>query len=549
MKMNLRENVFGGFNNFASIFSATEVNKQSRKDEEKLLQSTDIVSLENDGVDTIVNVGGNASYTDRSVSADLTGQREKIDEYMALSKQPEVEEAIDNIINDMVTVASEDDPVSVGLDKVEIGEDLKEKVREEFRVVLGLLDFYERGYDRIKQWYITGRQAAHLIIHEKKKAEGIQKIVLLDPRAVRKMRSISQERGADGIDRITKYEDYFLYDPNVLNHQDGAGRNYQIQKQALKIPTDAMAYVDSGEPQQPDGFVPSLLDNAIRAVNNLITLEDATVIYAITRAPEKRAFYLDVGSLPKKSAEEYMNMMMGKFQTKVTYDRATGKIDSGTQQMGIVQDYWMPRREGASATQIEPLQGGTALSQMMEPVMYHLEKVYRALKVPKGRINDGGGVVNIGGSDLAETSREEHRFGKFVNRLQRRYASMLKDILRTQLILKKITTEEDWDRLFENNITFEFTADNFIKEQQENQTRSERYQSMALVEPYVGRLISIETVQRDILKWTDEDIAREEKLMKAEKEKGLYPEDTVDGDGNVTQAAGSVLKFGNDGGF
>lgn len=548
MKRNLRENVFGGFNNFAAIFSASEVNKQTRKDEEKLLQSTNIVSLENDGVDTIVNVGGNASYTNHSISADLTGQREKIDEYMALSQQPEVEEAIDNIINDMVTVTSDEDPVSVNLDKVEIGDDLKEKIRDEFRVVLGLLDFYERGYDRIKNWYVTGRQAAHLIINDKNKGEGIQKITLLDSRAVRKMRTVNQERGADGLDRITSYEDFYLYDPNVLNTQSGAGRTFQIQKQALKIPIDAMVYVDSGEPQQIDGFVPSMLHNAIRAVNNLVTLEDATVIYAITRAPEKRAFYLDVGSLPKKSAEEYMNMMMGKFKTKVTYDRTTGKIDSGTQHMGIVQDYWMPRREGASATQIEPLQGGSALTQMMEPVMYHLEKVYRALKVPKGRIGDGGGI-NIGGSDLAETSREEHRFGKFVNRLQRRYAGLLKDILRTQLILKNITTEEDWTRLFENHITFEFTADNFIKEQQESQTRTERYGAMAMVEPYVGRLISIETVQRDILKWSDEDIALEAKRIEDEQKAGKYPEATTGEDGEIVPPAGSPLKFGNDGGF
>ncbi|QZI90464.1 portal protein [Vibrio phage 207E48.1] len=545
----LRENVFGGFNNFAAIFSASDVNKQTRKDEEKLLQSTDIVSLENDGVDTIVNVGGNASYTDRSVSADLTGQRDKIDEYMALADQPEVEEAIDNIINDMITVTDDEEPVTVNLDRVEISDELKDKVRDEFRVILGLMDFYERGYDRVKSWYVTGRQAAHLIVNENRKAEGIQKIVILDPRAVRKMRSIQQDRDASGIDRITSYEDFFLYDPNVLNQKDGSSRNFQVQKQALKIPVDALSYVDSGEPQLTDGFVPSMLHKAIRAVNNLVTLEDATVIYAITRAPDKRAFYLDVGSLPKKSAEEYMNMMMGKFQTKVTYDRSTGKIDSGTNQMGIVQDYWMPRREGASATQIEPLQGGTALTQMMEPVMYHLEKVYRALKVPKGRINDGGGAINIGGSDMAETSREEHRFGKFVNRLQRRYGTMLKNILRTQLILKKITTEDDWNRLFENQIKFDFTADNFIKEQQESQTRNDRYAAMTMVEPYVGRLVSIETVQREILKWSDEDIAQEEKRMEDERKAGKYPEPTTGEDGEVIPAQGTPLKFGTDGGF
>ncbi|AUR97708.1 capsid assembly protein [Vibrio phage 1.244.A._10N.261.54.C3] len=548
MKKTLRENVFGGFNNFGAIFSAPEVNKKTRKDEEKLLQDTDIVSLENDGVDTIVSVGGHASYTDHSVSADLTSQRDKIDEYMALSKHPEVEEAIDNIINDMVTVADDDDPVSVSLDKVDISDELKEQVRDEFRVVLGLMDFYERGYDRVKNWYITGRQACHMVVNDAKKSEGIQKIVILDPRAVRKMRSIKQER-VGGIDKITSYEDFYLYDPNVIRQPEGGSRNFQVQKQALKIPTDAMAYVDSGEPQLIDGFVPSLLDNAIRAVNNLVTLEDATVIYAITRAPEKRAFYLDVGSLPKKSAEEYMNLMMGKFKTSVTYDRNTGKIDSGTSHMGIVQDYWLPRREGASATEIAPLQGGSALTQMMEPVLYHLEKVYRALKVPKGRINDGGGAINIGGSDMAETSREEHRFGKFVNRMQRRYATIFKEILRTQLILKNITTEEDWDRLFENHIKFDFESDTFIKEQQETQTRSERYAAMAMVEPYVGKMISIETVQRDILKWSDEDIAQEKKRIDAEKAAGLYPEPTTGEDGEIIPADGTPLKFSNGGGF
>lgn len=544
----IRENLFGGFNNFAALFDTkAKVNKVTNKEEEKLMQQTDIVSLEDNGIDTILQMGGNASYSDHSASTDMSTQRDHINEYRSMARQPEVEEAIDHIINDMITTDDIEEPVVVNLDKVEINDALKDKIREEFKTILGMMDFYDRGYDRVKSFYIDGRAAAHLVVNEKNKRQGIRKIVMLDSRAVRRMRKIHKERGQNGIDSITKVEDFFIYDPNVIRKLGGASRNFEVQQQALKIPLDVLAYVDSGETELEDGFVPGMLHSAMRPLNNLISLEDATVIYAITRAPEKRAFYLDVGSLPKKSAEEYMKMMMGMFKTKVTYDRETGKVDSGAQHMGIVQDYWMPRREGANATEIQTIEGGSALQSMMEPVQYHLEKVYRALKVPKGRISEGGGVVNIGGSDLAETSREEHRFGKYVNRLQRRYGNLFKDILRTQLILKNITTEQDWMNIFENNIKFDFTADNYIKELQENELLTNRFQTLQTVEPYVGKLMSVETAQRDILRWDDEKIALEKERIQKEDDEGIYTDivEVEDGEGGKVEQEQRVspLKF------
>lgn len=550
MKKTITENIFGGFGNFAQVFGNKSVDAKEAKEEQKLLDRNEIIELEHDGSDTYVQTGGVLSHSLAGIETDLNAQRDQIDEYYSMSDTPEVDEAIDNIINDMVTVSDGGDPVSVNLDKVEgISEATQEKIREEFRSILGMLDFLDRAYERCRDWYVTGRQAVHMVVDAKQPKNGIQKLIVLDPRCIRKFREVLQERDQrSGINRIKSYEEFFLYDPNVIIKRDGSTTHFKFQQQRLKIPTNAVAYVDSGRKPLDNGFVPSYLHKAIKILNSLVSLEDATVIYAVTRAPEKRAFYLDVGSLPKKSAEEYMNAMMRKFQTKMTFNRTNGKIEGEGQNLGIVQDLWLPRREGSNSTEIGTVgESGNALSNMMEPVMYHLEKLYRALKLPKSRISDGGSI-NIGGSDLAEVSREEHRFGKYIDRLQRRYSKLFKQLLKTQLILKGITTEDDWNEKLENYILFDFAADTFIKEQQEIEIMNGRMAALQAVEPYVGRIISVDTALRTVLKMTDEEIANERKQIEKEKGEGLYPM-VVDDETGAQTFSGSPLKFGQEGGF
>lgn len=550
MSKTLKENLFGGFGSFAQVFSHKPVDSKETKEEQELLDRNEIIELEQDGSDTYVQVGGVVGHSLVGIETDLNFQRDQIDEYYTMSDAPEVDEAIDNIINDMVTVSDGEDPVSVNLDKVEgLSEETREKIRDEFRAILGMMGFFDRAYEKCRDWYVTGRQAIHMVVDAKRPKNGIQKLIQLDSRCIRKLREVQMERDPhSGVNRISNYEDFFFYDPNVITRKEGAQQHFRLQQQRLKIPINAVAYVDSGRKALDNGFVPSYLHKAIKVLNSLVSLEDATVIYAVTRAPEKRAFYLDVGSLSKKSAEEYMNTMMRKFQTKLTFNRSNGKIEGEGRNLGIVQDLWLPRREGSNSTEIGSVgESGNALSNMMEPVMYHLEKLYRALKLPKSRIQDGGSI-NIGGSDLAEVSREEHRFGKYIDRLQRRYSNLFKQILKTQLILKGITTEDDWRAKIENSISFEFAADTFIKEQQEIEITNARMAALQTIEPYVGQVISVDTALRKILKMTDEEIADERKKIEEEKSSGLYPT-TLNEETGVETYAGSPLKFGQEGGF
>ncbi len=549
MKQFLKEN-FGGLGSFAEIFDhGRKTSKKQDKEDQKVYDKTNVIEIEATDADTFVTVGGVSAVESSAMSTNLDEQRAQVEEYMAMAETPEVDEAVDNIINDMVSVNDDEDAVSVNLEKVEgVSEATKEKIREEFRYIVGIMKFNEMAYDRCRDWYVTGRQAFQVIVNPKRPSLGILKLVMLDSRSIRKIKDVKQEKGADGVMSIKSVEEFFVYDPNVVSENQGSSRTFQSIKQRAKLSSDSVIYVDSGRKRLKNGLVPSYLHKAIKVLNSLVNVEDATVIYAITRAPEKRAFYLDVGSLAPKSAIAYLSQMESRFKTKLTFNQTNGKVEGEAASLGIVQDYWLPRKDGMNATEIGSVEGGSALSQMMEPVHYQLQKLYRALNLPKGRIEDGGGSVNFGGSDLGEITREEYRFGKFVGRLKRRYSSIFKQALKLQLILKNITTEDDWNEKIEHYISFDYSADNYIKEQQEVATLQDRYNALATIEPYVGNLISRDTVMRDILKMSDEQIKDEAKKIADEQKAGLYGIATeTDEFGEITEKVTPALKR-NDGG-
>ncbi|AWY10149.1 capsid assembly protein [Vibrio phage VP-1] len=546
------KSLFENFTSFGALFSPAQehINKAQEKEDENLYKNSDVIAYEENGADTAVIAGGVHNKNPNggpAAQTNLTYQRDKINRYRSMLNHPEVEEAVDHIVNDVVTCDEDEDPIAINLEDVEISESVKNKVYDAFSKIMGLMDFQNNGYERILSFYVDGRQSYHKIVDEKKKREGIKRLVMLDPRAIKKVREIVKEKDSDGIEKVKSDETFFVYDPNVVRKTAGQQLGtYQSHSQRLKLSEGMVAYVDSGLPIDEMGFVPGFLEKASCVLNKLRTMEDAMVIYAITRAPEKRAFYLDTGSLPKKSSEEYVKMMMGKFNTSVSYNRETGEISSASKLMGIVEDYWMPRKEGKTATQIETLQGGQQLGETSH-ILYFLERLYKALKVPKSRIDSGdsgGGLVNIGGSDLAQTTRAEYNFSKFINRIRRRYATELfNDLLRTELILTNVTSEAEWDKLFKDNIKYDWIGDSYIKEQQDNEILAQRIQNMQQVEPYIGTLWSIDSVRKDILKMTDEDIKREQKQIEKEENEGMYGEIGKGDNGEIEPPRNPLKRF------
>lgn len=533
---------FGFFGLYSKeVTSKTVTNDKAIKQDETLFSRTDVIAVDdlNDG--SVIIQGGHVGANYNGINSELVTVKSMVEEYMGMAQQPEINKAVDIIINDIVTCEEDEDPVTVNLENVEVGDGIKTKITEEFKHVLHLMDFNNTSYEKVRKWYVEGRQAFQVVVDPTRKRLGIQKVIMLDSRCVRPVTVLEKEM-RDGVEVIKAMERKYYFNPNNVRNtfsgQVSSNSNFQPTQQELMFDEESIVYIDSGEEPLANGIVPSLLNPAIRPLNNLVTTEDATVIYAITRAPEKRAFYLDVGTLGKKSAEEYMAMMMGKFKNKLSFDRTTGKVANGTHLMSIAEDYWLPRREGANATEISTVGGGQQLGEM-DHVVYFRGKLYDALNIPSSRVSDEGGNINIGGSDLAEVTREEYRFSKFCNRCRRRYSKVFLELLRRQLILKNVVTQDDWLEKVLPHITFDFTTDNFIREQQENEILAGRMQTLGIVEPFIGSIFSIEYAQKTILRMSDEDIKEEQDRIAQEKKDGKYPE--IEADEQVGDT--SPLKF------
>lgn len=506
---------------FAQIFQGWSSDQGKKSKEEELLKNSNYLDIENpDGAEVI-----DASYfasTDFATTDSLKEQAESINEYRGMALYPEVEWAIDDIVNAVVSCDSDDTPIELDLEKTELSDATKEKIVTEFDYLCGLIDFNNTAYERLKEWYVDGRLLFQVVVNANKPKEGIQKLIPLDPRAVKKVVQIKKTPNEGRVETISSIDRFYVYDQsfaieNAPGKTKGTLASFARQSQKLRIEEDGIAMVHSGLVSAENNMVMSYLEYARKPLNNLKTMEDAMVIYRITRAPERRAFYVDTGSLPKKSAEEYLMSIMNRFKSKISYDATSGKVNTNAHQMTMMEDYWLPRREGGRGTEITTLPGGTNLNDI-DDVMYFLKKLYKSLKVPSSRLEPDANVL-IGGRG-AEVSRDEWKFDKFVQRLRRRFATLFIELLGRHLVLKNITTEEDW-AILKNQIQFNFASDGYMKEQQELDTFANRVAILSSVDGFVGRYFSKETIEREVLRRSDEEIVAERKKIIKELKDGL----------------------------
>ena len=457
-----------------------------------------------DGAVTIQSGAYYGTYVD--LDGVVRNEIELITRYREMSMQPELETAIDEIVNEAIVNNSKDKAVEINMDDLKQPEAVKKKIRDEFDTVLKLLNFGNMGHEIFRRWYIDGRMFYHVIIDEKKANEGVLELRYIDPRRIRKIREIQKTKDPrTTIDIIKKVNEYYLYNERGII---GAHSNL-----GAKIAVDAIVNVNSGLMDSKRAMVLSYLHKAIKPLNNLRMIEDATVIYRLSRAPERRIFYIDVGNMPTIKAEQYLKDIMSKYRNKLVYDSTTGEIKDDRKHLSMLEDFWLPRREGGKGTEITTLPGGQNLGEL-EDVKYFERKLYKSLGVPIGRLEQqpGGGILGR----TTEITRDELKFSKFIERIRNKFATLFDDILRVQLVLKKVCTEEEWKE-FKEDVYYDFKKDNNFDELKESELLMNRIATLQAVDPYVGRYYSMAWVRKNVLMLDDEDIEELQKEIEEEK--------------------------------
>jgi len=435
-------------------------------------------------------------------------EAELITRYREMSMYPECESAIDDVVNEALITDDQDEPISLNLDNLKQPESVKKRIQEEFDTILKLLDFNNMGYELFRRWYIDGRLFYHIMVDIKNPRKGIQELRYIDPRRIRKIRQPLRRTPIVGQNSkliVPAYEEYYLY--NL------AGMSQGTMTQGVKVSKDAICYVHSGLLDARNRMVLSYLHKAIKPLNQLRMLEDAVVIYRLARAPERRIFYIDVGNLPKAKAEQYVRDMMVKHKNRLVYDADTGAVKDSRKFMTMLEDYWLPRREGGRGTEITTLPGGENLGQM-EDVDYFRKKLYKSLSVPVSRLEPEG-TFSMGRS--GEISRDEIKFAKFIERLRDRFTHLFDNLLEIQLLLTGVMTREEWKDM-KNDIKYSFQRDNYYSEIKEQDMINNRLAVLGIVDAYVGKYYSVEWIRKNILRQTDEEIQEMDKQMAAEGE-------------------------------
>lgn len=469
-----------------------------RKDEAPLESFTP--EIKDDGAVIVAAGGAYGTYIDLDGTART--EAELVAKYRDISLQPEIEAAIDDIVNEAIDTDA-DKIVDINLDKIDYSDDIKNKIREEFELILKLLNFTNEAYEVFKRWYVDGRLYYHIMIDEKSPRLGIQELRYVDPRKIRKIREIKKEPKGPIVTQKTKREYYVYSDRSFVPAPGNAGIAQDNNSTGgLRISTDSILHVTSGVMDKNNQMVYSYLQKAIKPLNQLRTLEDATVIYRISRAPERRIFYIDVGNLPKVKAEQYLRDMMVRHKNRLVYDAVTGEVRDDRKYMTMLEDYWLPRREGNRGTEITTLPAGQNLGEMAD-VEYFQKKLFQSLNVPVSRLNQE--TANILGR-ASEISRDEVKFTKFVGRLRRRFSMLFLKALEKQLVLKGICTEQDWKDM-ENDINFDFAKDNHFEEFKEIEVMQSRLNMLNQIMPFIGRYYSDIWVRKNILKMNEKEIA------------------------------------------
>lgn len=482
-----------------------------------------------DGVDHYLTSGFFGSYVD--IEGVYRTEYDLIKRYREMAQHPECDSAIEDVVNEAIVSDTNDSPIAIELSNLSASDGIKDKIRKEFKYILELLDFDKKSHEIYRNWYIDGRLYYHKVIDLKRPELGIQEMRYIDSL---KMRYVRQAKKTDNdkyklsnrnVDNPMDYEfpeieEYFIYNPK-MTYPTGTPAPGALggSSSGIKMSKDSITYCTSGLVDRNKGSTLSYLHKAIKSLNQLRMIEDSLVIYRLSRAPERRIFYIDVGNLPKVKAEQYLRDVMNRYRNKQVYDSATGEIRDDKKFMAMLEDFWLPRREGGRGTEITTLPGGQNLGEITD-IEYFKKKLFRSLNVPTSRM-DGEGGFNLGRS--SEILRDEVKFSKFVARLRKRFSVMFSDMLKTQLILKNIITPEDWE-IMNEHIQYDFLYDNHFAELKNTELLNERLTMVATAEPYIGKYFSQDYVRRNILRQTDIEIIEQDDLIKKEIEKGIIPD-------------------------
>ena len=494
-----------------------------------------------DGVDHYIQSGFYGQYVD--IEGVYRTEFDLIKRYREMALHPECDNVIESIVNEAIVSDLYDSPVEIELSNLNASDRLKQIIREEFKSIKEMLDFDRKSHEIFRNWYVDGRLFYFKVIDQKNPSAGIQDIRYIDPLKIKHIRQ-EKKRDANQLQPNLKntgesfdfpeIEEYFVY-TQASSHHNSA---YGAQKKTLKIAKDSIAYCTSGLVDRNKGTILSYLHKAIKSLNQLRMIEDSLVIYRLSRAPERRIFYIDVGNLPKVKAEQYLKEVMSRYRNKLVYDANTGEIRDDRKYMSMLEDFWLPRREGGRGTEISTLPGGGNLGELSD-VEYFQKKLYRSLGVPETRVAGGGDGFNLGRS--SEILRDELMFSKFVGRLRKRFGNLFNDLLKTQLILKNVVSPEDWE-VMSDHIQYDFLYDNHFAELKEAELLTNRMTLATTMEPYIGKYYSTEYIRKKVLRQTDSEIIEIDAQIEDEIEKGILPDPNapVDENGNPLPADGSV---------
>ena len=504
-----------GFELFGFEIKSKNKNKKKRKT---------FVTPENlDGATQVVEGGGvYGHYLDTGV--DAKDENVLIQKYREMSMSQEVDLAISDVVNEAVVHEDGKTTISLSLDNVEQSDGIKTKISNEFKSILKLLDFNKTGSDLFKKWYVDGKLYHHIIIDKDKVKDGIKELVPIDALNIQKIDEVKKEKDpVTNVEMVVDTQEYFVYTPSQSNQSfiNTAG------SELVRVAPDSISYVHSGMVDNQKQIIIGYLYKSIKPYNQLRMIEDSLVIYRLARAPERRIFYIDVGNLPKLKAEQYLRSVMDKYKQKVIYNASTGEVEDQKKQMSMLEDFWLPRRDGGRGTEISTLPSGQNLGEI-EDIEYFRKKLYQSLSVPISRI-EGTEQTAFNLGRASEINRDEIKFAKFIAKLRHRFSHLFTDLLRIQLILKGIINEEDWFEI-KDDIDYIWTIDSHFSELKNNEIIRERFEILQTMEEYIGKFVSKEWVQKNILKQTEEDIKQMQKQIDKEKEEEAPDEDDVDVD-------------------
>ena len=479
---------------------------------------------QNDSVATVAG-GYFGTYVDVDGSQGRN-EYELLKRYRDMALHPECDSAVDEIVNEFVVSDADDSPVEIELSNLDVSAGVKKKIRNEFNHIKRLLNFDKNAHQIIRSWYIDGRTYYHKVIDLDNPRKGILELRYMDPLKVRKVRQKiknpeASSQGAKGTAMEFDwgdYVDYYIYNPKGFTNALSVNSTYDMaSSNGIKIASDSVAACTSGLMDLNKKTPLSFLHKAIKSLNQLRMIEDSLVIYRLSRAPERRIFYIDVGNLPKVKAEQYLRDVMARYRNKLVYDASTGEIRDDKKHMSMLEDFWLPRREGGRGTEITTLPGGQNLGELKD-VEYFKKKLYNSLNLPPSRLTDDNKGFNLG--KTTEVLRDELKFSKFIGRLRKRFSGIFHDILKTQLILKGVIAPEDWDDM-EEHIQYDFLFDNHFNELKEQEMMLQRMNLVTQMDPFLGKYFSVDYIRRQVLQQTEKEMKEMDKQMRGDIDSGM----------------------------